>query len=1529
MAAKVNTRFVLMLGLSLVVLVGGVAAVAVYVKLKSPERNVALGDAKMAEAKYAAAAEFYAQAVNKEQQNIEYLNKWRAALLKIVPENEVVFGTNYTWLMRCQRALAVAQKTNVQAHRDYLDFIYLEAAGSAQRGTWELLASETDTALRYFDSVPPQPSGWHVLRRYRGLGAITLANAGLEVSEDKVRQGREDLEAALAADPADSACAVALSAWHRRQAFAAKANRDAQGERSHLEAADALIRAVRAAAPRDPVPILAAFANTVEDALRSVDTSKPNAEIIAERKRRLATLGPTLDQTVEALRGVDGAKLGLPEVFQFYRLADYADPQGALARTRELIDRLLAERPGAADLIYLKGRLLAMQREGDAAIIQLQKVIDLPRPTVGLDGARQLAVQRQAFFWQAYAALSMVGSAEGPDRDAALARARTYRDKLAGQVAKDSPDLLFIDARILIAEGRFENALTKLTEYSRVTGDATSEAFEAVALSGELAERLRQDGRAADLYERALAIRPGTVELQLALAEVRERLNQMKAAATLYKEVLDAQPDNEKAKNKLAILKALAGEQGTVTDPVLNVMVQADRLQNPSGGKLGDLDAALALLEGAMPQHNYDPRLVGAVVTLRLTRNDRAGAQAAIDRALAARPDDKDLLELRRRLAAVGSLDGALQAIEAGPGSPLDKLLSKRAAYLQYNKTDEAARTLTEAVALPNAADDPRVVEALFLTALDRKDMTEATRQADKAAAGNMDLADGLTFRARMQITQGNYRDAAVTLSQALEKRGPNPSVLRLLGDVQMRQGRPLQAIERYREAQRLSPADPAIVKPLLMALGQTQQQAEALRVARDADPLMGGDPQFANIRYLLEAVAGNRETAVSGRERLLDRYPDDDENASALITLYIEDRAWPKARTLLDARRAKRDSLALAGLDARWHADQGNLEAAKAVWIAYLDRLTSAPEKMGPEPYMTFGQFLIQRGQVDAGLSALRKAAEFQNPKTRLADFYLGDTLLGLGRHAEAEKVYTDILAAGVADPTLLVTSRLVETLVQQGKYAQAEQRIASLGDAAGSSLALTVLRAHAAERSGDARKARELLNRAVEQFPDDPLPFFRRALLLAQDPAFQSDAVADLDRAVQLRPSYWEALQTRAAINMERGRTLEALNDLRVAVETNPFQDELRMTYMAELIRNDRERDAVEVGRAAMRLRPSDVALPTGLAHLFAQRGLWASAAVFYKQTWELTRDSQDAAAYTQALLRTTPPNLAEVDAVLATPGLKIETAPGLLMTRAELRSRQNAADAATRDVMAAYQLTCDNPDRLSLWYTALLRAMPEAATRIRVFERVTANPATVDWLKYMWADTVQVIPARHDEGLDAMEKIAAATRDAALKTSLARTLQGLYMNDKKPEKALAACRMGLEVNPKDWILNNNAATFLVEQLGRASEALPFALAAAEVAPDRHEVLDTLASTYSAMGDRAKAMENYERALNAADAPPDKARYLLRLVQGHLDAGEPAKARAYAESLRRMQARVRQLLTDDQSKELDEYERRIERSR
>ncbi|MAO23166.1 MAG: hypothetical protein CMJ25_20630, partial [Phycisphaerae bacterium] len=90
MASRVNTRFVVLLTLGVIVLLG-LVVVAYGVVMKSASDLAAKGDEFMQQGNYKQAEFVYSKAVNKDSSNIEYVDKWISSLEHLIPDTETEY----------------------------------------------------------------------------------------------------------------------------------------------------------------------------------------------------------------------------------------------------------------------------------------------------------------------------------------------------------------------------------------------------------------------------------------------------------------------------------------------------------------------------------------------------------------------------------------------------------------------------------------------------------------------------------------------------------------------------------------------------------------------------------------------------------------------------------------------------------------------------------------------------------------------------------------------------------------------------------------------------------------------------------------------------------------------------------------------------------------------------------------------------------------------------------------------------------------------------------------------------------------------------------------------------------------------------------------------------------------------------------------------------------------------------------------------------------------------------------------------
>lgn len=201
MASRVNTKFVVGLSVGLILIFAAVAGTAYTLVVKSADDLVKAGDKALAEGRVGEAVTQYSKAVNKEQNNPEYLRKWIEAMGKDTPDSEVKYVDRYRFWQQARRQLAVVQRDNVSAQRDHLDLAYrtLLLSPVYRQDNWSQVLDDANLLLGYHEIAPAQ--GWEQLRRYRGFITTRMYLESTRPEDKQLESAVADLEAALKFDP--------------------------------------------------------------------------------------------------------------------------------------------------------------------------------------------------------------------------------------------------------------------------------------------------------------------------------------------------------------------------------------------------------------------------------------------------------------------------------------------------------------------------------------------------------------------------------------------------------------------------------------------------------------------------------------------------------------------------------------------------------------------------------------------------------------------------------------------------------------------------------------------------------------------------------------------------------------------------------------------------------------------------------------------------------------------------------------------------------------------------------------------------------------------------------------------------------------------------------------------------------------------------------------------------------------------------------------------------------------------------------
>lgn len=1492
MASKVNTRFVVLLSTVLVLVFGGVSGAAYYVLvLKSQAHYEKLGDRKRAEGDLGAAQELYARSFAKDRSHVGVLTKWRDTLREWIPPTESLYTERYGMLTQVLAMRARLLVTDVDAHREHLDARYEQTLqGEQSRARWDDLIIATEEVLANFSSS--QDPNWPMLRRYRGLARIAIMSMGSEQTDEQLAQAREDLVEALRVNPTDERSVAGLVQWYLNTAEHADRRGDHATAREARANAHGVINDFIARAPDNPGGVLTQFQIDLAGAMNSIPGNLTAQQAVTARREATAPLVPKLRETHAKMLAGDRSRLSAGLIQRFMSCAAIAPGTEGLELTLALVRGARELKPQNGDLLYLEALMLDELGRTDEALAAYRALEELPPLPLSLDGL--LLTYRKHDAMNNQAKLHIKRAEAAPDaaaRQAALDEARKVRERLAQVVAEDSVQLAIIDAKIAVVNLDWTTAQRLLRDVNARTGNRLPEAL---WLMGLASMKLSQPGVAEEYYQRLYELQPEQLAAVVALAEVKQGLQKLNEAYELYGSAVALDPNAPELQARRDMVGAMLGLGSTITDPVNRAMAEFRRLYFGTDTDLGDPQRAEMYLLSKLdePALNYNPSLVSMLARLLVGGKKLDQARYVVDESLKRHPDDAGLQRLKNALAAGDTLAMEVEWIRQDSLPEEVKLVSIYNAYVNHGKREEGVQFLQEAARI--APENVNVVEYQFIEALLAKDFGECARLVDLAARKNMDGANGLTYRARVQRAQGDTRGAITTMEQAVALGTASARAWRLLGAWQLEAGQVSAGVESFAKALALNTSDIESIRAYVQALLQAGRAGEALGAARTHRRAAQSNEQFVDLWLFLEAAYGDKAMALQQREEILKRNPGNVLNKTALAGLYLDQRDWAKSRQLIDELRKTGDSLGLVQLDATWHADRNDLEQARRVFMDYITRQDRS--KLDSVPYITMGHFMIERGALDVGLAALDQARRYQRPESMEGDLALGDANFRLGRYEQAVEAYERIRAAGLPDPSFALASRIAESLGRLGRYEESERVLSELGPKADEDLKVVLLRADAARGRGNRAAATDLLNRAIAMAPRDPLPYLKRAEFLVNEQEQYNDALADLDQALRIAPQFWEALRARSAVYFALNRTDEALRDLRAALDANPNQDDLRVGLMVELLERDRVVEALEIAQGGINLRPGDIERKMAYGDLFFRQGKHAQAAQLYAAAWQQTEAQRPSPEIAQrlldAILRAERPDVQAAERVLERLGAQVvQQSPGLLMARASLRLRQNDQGKAYEDLNAAFGLINPQSPQMPTWFAGVRRVLqtPKATDDyLAQLERAVSS----DWIPYFRASMLIEDPATRTQGLDTVSQLLTRTANPTLRLTILKQRSMDRYRAGEYEAAAQDMRQVLEVNPNDPEATNNLAYTLARHLNRAEEAVGVAEKAYEVSGNNPNVLDTLGVVYLLAGRTQEALGALTQALRRAGNPADKATISVHLAEAKLAAGDRAGA-------------------------------------
>lgn len=1489
---KVNKNFIVSLSIGLLAVFVLVAGTAYYLIRNSPADNAKQGDKFMAAGDFVNAADRYSRAVNKEQTNVEYLEKWRSSLLSLNPDSFDRYQKYFDDLVNVTRQLAITQPGNTEAHQRYIQ-MRMEMLRGARLDSGGYNAVSTDlTTIIKLNGDKPGP--WETIRRYRGMLNAEYYFSSPSVPEKVLTEAIQDMEAALRADPKDGECAVRLASTYFQQAEKARTLLN-DTEVARLESkAKEIMAAAAAADPENPYVLLTNISLEFSDVRRKNQgrTLTPQeTEKIAQEF--VAKVRPWIDRASGTIRAMSPAA-PMPLLRQL-RASEILVEGIQGAKTEETIRTQFASADGAERRLMLAD-ILSERNDFAQASEVLAGIAEIPQPTLSLNGLRLREFKNNALAQRVIWGTRVWETLPpGAERDAYLAKLKGFREELAKVDSAEEPRLMLVDAYLAVTaqtEEGFRKANQLLENFNRKT-DANN--IEALFLAAQVAKRINQPGKARDLLGRMVELQPASVGVLMDLAEVETQLANYPRAVEVYRQVLRIAPGNEQARENLEIVEALA--LGTdVKDPVIQSLLEADRLSKELDSNASLSEAELLAgrkritdyLKKQFEQSKFDPRMAQALSRSYRRINDKANALAVIEKSLAANPENAGLKTEKRQLTAASPLEFLLQELDERKLPPLDDAITRYSIYKAHLQDAKALEQLANAEKL--GPDDKRVIEARFIEHIEAGDLDKARGFADRAAAQNLDAINGDSFKARLLMADGKTEQAATLLKAAVERGGAQPEVYRLYARSLLGSGRVAEGIAQYREALRLRPNDLPTIIDLLSSLQGAGQLDTMLVTARDYRQFAEADPRFIELWLAAESAVGDKILAAMTRERIRSASPENRSNAFQLAELYMQLNEMPRAKNVIDALRKESDGTDAVFLDASWRWRSADREGAKALIEQHIAGLPEAQRNI--TLHLGTARFYLDRGDAASAIAAIDRARPLQQPKVMEADRSLSDAMARVGNVQGSYEAAKRVVDAGADTEGNFYLKRVVDCLTQLGRAEEAQAALNQLSAKGKPDVLTMLLSAGVADARKDTAGQRDMLNQAVANYPNDPAVFIRRGQFLMRDERTLRDAAADFGRAIELAPGNAQALVLRSQARRLMQDDAGVVEDLRAAVRATPYDNGLLLNTLTELERAGKESEASNLAMEIVQRRPKDSSLAAGVGDFFTRVNRNDIAMDFYRIAFEANPGSDSIALlYLTSLLAGPKPDLAGTERVLGKLGDRVNANAGFLMAKARMRMEQNRTpEAGTLALDSLRKCNASSGVVMQAWYTQLKDMIPDATRRTTFLEGAQKQGIAPDWTTFFRGYALLDDNAKRDEGLKLIEQAGNTTKTPDLKLAACKVRGNTYYNAKDYLKAADAWRQGLADAPQDVELLNNLAYTLAKHLNQTDEALTLAARIAELAPEAPDALDTLGTVYFKAGRVKEAVAKFEQAFARAGNPFGSG---VHLVEALLADGNSVRAK------------------------------------
>jgi len=698
----------------------------------------------------------------------------------------------------------------------------------------------------------------------------------------------------------------------------------------------------------------------------------------------------------------------------------------------------------------------------------------------------------------------------------------------------------------------------------------------------------------------ALQKNPNNAQARWLLGEIYVELGQ---SAEAEKELLKAKELGVAEESlKVRLGKALLSQglyqrvlseikAGGASPPPVQAKIIALRGQAHIG--LRQVDEACALFSQSVEMDkSYVPAYWG-LAQCAAAKGNLQQTRAHLDQAL--KLDDKNsgtwsrLGDLERATNKLSAAEAAYtNALKYNPAD-LDALLGRANARISDKKADEASQDIDAALKI--AKNNPIANHLRGVIHYGRGNYADAKTSFETALAANPRYLPSVLWLGYTTYAQKSYAQAENQFAQYLRQEPNVAQVQALLALTQIRAGRNTAAQEslgslrnvKFEDAQSLSALGQAH-----LLLGENDLAAQYLRqvVAKMPEE---PEPRVELAKALLQKGEGDK--ALEQLEKAIALSPANTQANEQLIQTLIQKKQFDKALAAINEFEAKQPKSALPhhyrGLIA---LQQNNAELAQAEFLKAWEL-----EPGDPRTGNNLAMLALRKGQIQQARDYYQKVLERNKDELR--------TLLGLynlellaKRPDEARKILENALAKHPSAPQ--PAALLARSYVAAGQPRKAIEATQAAAQANPDDPGLLDARGLAYMASGDTANALGNYKRVVKLLPDSTDAHFR--LGTAQTAVKDPMARASLTRALKLEPAHVGARLALGQLNLQEGKTDEALRLGRELKKERPELAEAVLLESEALARQKKFPEALKVLEQAQKAQPASAQFTFALAKL-----------------------------------------------------------------------------------------------------------------------------------------------------------------------------------------------------------------------------------------------------------------------------------------------------------------------------------------